>query len=208
MGALVWVWSVCLVMMLVLHHEVVMTDTEPLVALMADYTPTYVSGKGPVCLSRGDCCQKAKAALRYLVATSIFPQKEPFGGAIYPKCERSYKYLFASETCAQFRPYRKTILEHTPYSNIDECLERYPNATSNLTVDSTSSSVDRNMNCMAPFFEAHKRCIYETITECMTGVLPEADCLEDYVFFPDWDTWMDVIAAYPILDIISPSPSP
>jgi hypothetical protein len=179
---------------------------------MANYTAHWTTDKDPVCSTRGDCCQKAKAAFRYLIASS-FPDTTgyPLGGAVYPKCQRYYSYLHAADECSLYRPYSSFSLSHTPFQSIDECLGRDVNASILLNstaanVTSASSSLDLNMNCLGPFLEAHRRCVYETIADCMTGLASPAECAADYVFFSDWDTWNDVVSGYPALPTVSPLP--
>ena len=111
-----------------------------------------------------------------------------------------------------YRTYATYSQSHVPFGNIDECLGRDVNATISLNTTSpsfmsASSSLDLNMNCLAPFLEAHRRCVYETVADCMSGIVPADECAVDYVYFSDWDTWNDVINGYPSIPTVSPLPS-
>ena len=161
-----------------------------------------------VCSTRGDCCAKAKATMRYLITGALTTTSVPRGGALYPKCPKYYTYVAASDSCQLFRPYREP-LEDVPFQDIDDCFDRLFEDPESLGASAGPGfSLDRNMNCLQAFYDAHERCLYETFSQCATGIAPETECADDYVLFTDWDSDDNVVDGYPDTVTISSSPSP
>lgn len=138
-----------------------------------------------VCSSRADCCKKAIATLRNLIKTDT--NIGPSSTGVYTLCDRGYTYVVgaAGDKCIRSRKFEPAVT-HAAYANVRDCLKRNGETAGSLS--------PLTSGCLAPFMQAHERCISEVFDVCLRGTT----CSNEAGFpFSDWNSGTAIPPLYP-----------
>lgn len=132
-----------------------------------------------VCTSKEDCCRKAIAGLRHVIAASTGQSKS--ARSIYPLCRPGYTMSSTSGSeCQRRRPFEESV-SHTPYSSLTDCL-----------ANNKAISGSINTACMGPLMQAHEQCLQGVFDVCTkTGCTVSANFP-----FSDWSTSGQISTQY------------